>query len=130
MSAAITPKPMRSVVAYIVRDGLMLSVPRNTGEHAAPGGKVERDEHGEYEPWELALSREVQEEIGCAIISAWRVHSGCVNGYRVQIYRVEILGEPVAREAGTRIDWVRPGEIANGFASALHSVGVRMAGLI
>ena len=125
----------RAVVAYIVRESsdgiLMLSIPRrNTGEHAAPGGQVERDAFGEWESWEDALAREVYEEIGCRVIRAWRVHCGCVNGFHVEIYRVEVEGEPYAREAGSRIEWVPPVQIANGFAGELHSVGVRAAGLI
>jgi 8-oxo-dGTP pyrophosphatase MutT (NUDIX family) len=120
----------RAVVAYIVRDGLMLSIPRrNTGEHAAPGGQVERN-GDEWESWETALSREVDEEIGCRVLRAWRVYAGCVNGFAVMVYRVDIEGEPYAREPGTQIEWVTPEQIANGFASELHQNAVRAAGLL
>lgn len=121
----------RAVVAYIERDGLMLSVPRrNTDQHAAPGGQVERDANGKWESWEDAVTREVFEEIGRRVVEAQLVHRGCVNGFHVQIYRVKIEGEPYAREEGSRIEWVTPEQIANGFASELHSVGLKAAGLI
>ena len=129
MTATYHPKnqsELRAVVAYIVRDGLMLSIPRkDTGEHAAPGGRVE-----DGEEWLAALSREVAEEIGCRIVRAWEVHRGPVKTWSVRVYVVEIEGEPAAREPGTRIEWVQPSEIANGFGKELHREAVRRAGLL
>lgn len=111
-----------AVVAYIVRaDGLMLSVPRQDGQHAAPGGKVEPGETPE-----MALSREVDEEAGLRVLAAWRVHVGQNNGAMVICYRCEVEGQPTAREPGTCIAWVTPEQLAHGFGSrAAHGGACR-----
>lgn len=115
----------RAVVAYIERGGLLLSIPRPSGEHAAPGGKVELEE-----TWEAGLAREVREETGREIARAWFVHEGHWSGYWVCCYRVELDGEPFAAEPDTRIEWITARDLAAGFASPLHTAGLRAAGLL
>jgi ADP-ribose pyrophosphatase YjhB (NUDIX family) len=117
----------RASVAYIVReDGLMLSVTRpDTGQHAAPGGRLEPDETHEH-----ALSREIMEEAWTVVTKAWRVFEGVFNGWIVWVYRAEISGEPQAVEPYTRAEWVTPERIANGFASEMHREALVAAGLL
>lgn len=116
----------RASVAYIVRDGLMLSVTRkDTGQHSAPGGKLKPGETPED-----ALSREVREEAGLVITKAWRIFDGTYNGCAVRIYRAEADGEPEAREPYTRVAWVEPARLAHGFASELHKEALVAADLL
>jgi ADP-ribose pyrophosphatase YjhB (NUDIX family) len=127
-------KEQQAVVAYIRReDGKLLSVTRkDTGQHSAPGGKVES---GEVRLG--ALLREVHEETGLCL-NYFRVgapfYSGIhTSGRRVFAYLIAEdvwSGEPTAREPGTRVEWVEPIEIANGFGAEYHTKALRRAGLI
>lgn len=114
-----------AVVAYIIRDGLLLSVTRkDTGQHAVPGGKVE-----DGESLAEALCREVYEETGL-LVETWELvyvgtHS---SGRTVCAYRVTVSGEPVAREPGTSVAWVTADEIANGFGAEYHREALRALG--
>jgi 8-oxo-dGTP diphosphatase len=126
-----TEKEQQAVVAYIQNaDGKLLSVTRkHSGLHSAPGGKVEPGET-KIE----ALYREVLEETGVSIIG-WRlVYEGLHDsGRRVFAYLVEedwFTGEPVAREPGTKVEWVDPEVIANGFASEYHRKALQAAGIL
>jgi 8-oxo-dGTP diphosphatase len=106
-------KKQQAVVAYILRDdGKVLSVTRkDTGQHSAPGGKVESGETVID-----ALKREVREEVGIEVLTWTLVYSGLhTSGRRVFSYIVtRWTGEPIAREPGTRVEWVEPIEIASG----------------
>lgn len=126
LSSVEAEKPP-AVVAYIERDGKLLSISRkDTGEHAVPGGKCEDDE-----PLLWALTREVQEEAGVRILSAVEVYRGRhTSGRLVVAYRCTIEGEPVAVEEGTRAEWVAPEEIANGFGAEYHRLALVAAGYL
>lgn len=117
-----------AVVAYIEKAGLLLSVSRkDTGQRAAPGGKVDAGE-----PWIVAACRETIEETGLDIIRAYPVFVGLHStGCTVVTYRVgEWHGNPVAREPGTRIEWVTPEVLARGFGADYHRRALRAAGLL
>jgi 8-oxo-dGTP diphosphatase len=122
-------KEQQAVVAYILRDdGKILSVSRKeTGQRSAPGGKVEPGETL-YD----AMKREVKEETGCEVLTAYPVYDGLhLSGRRVTAYRVhEWFHEPTAREPGTRVEWVDPIDIANGLGSEYHSVALLVAGIL
>lgn len=122
-------KEQQAVVAYILRDdGKVLSVTRkDTGQHSAPGGKVE--------PWEtrlVAVAREVLDETGVEIINPDCVHEGLhESGRRVFSYLVtRWTGEPVAREPGTRVEYVDPIEIVNGFGGERARESLIAAGVL
>lgn len=118
----------RAAVAYVVRNGMLLSVTRkDTGQHAAPGGRV--DAVG-CEPWGEAACRELYEETGMAATSSRLVYRGWNGDWFVAVYLVEAEGEPIAREPGTRVAWVCPEEIANGFGAELHRKALEAAGLL
>lgn len=122
-------KEQHAVVAYIQNEeGKLLSVTRkDTGQHAAPGGKVEPGETiGE------ALQREVWEEAGIWIRHWEPVYEGLhSSGRRVHAFVVdEWHGEPVAKELGTRVAWVDPIEIANGFGADYHRKALKAAGIL
>jgi 8-oxo-dGTP diphosphatase len=124
---AVAGDKLPAVVAYIERNGKLLSISRkDTGECAVPGGKCESGE-----PPFQALIREVREEIGVRIVSATRVYCGRHTSGRVVIaYRCEIEGEPVAVEDGTRAEWVTPDAIANGFGAEYHRLALVAAGYL
>ena len=117
-----------AVVAYIQNDaGLLLSVTRkDSGEHAAPGGKC-----GANESFHKALCRETCEETDVVLVH-WRlVYDAQHLGHRVLAYRaIEWRGVPKALEYGTRIAWVTPEELANGFGAEYHRRALRAAKLL
>jgi ADP-ribose pyrophosphatase YjhB (NUDIX family) len=116
----------RASVAYIERNGLLLSVTRrDTGQHAVPGGKLKPKESPED-----ALSREIREETKLVITKAWRIFDGVYNGCLVRVYRAEADGDPVAMEPYTRVEWVEPARIANGFASEMHAEALVAANIL
>jgi 8-oxo-dGTP diphosphatase len=125
----MTEKEQQAVVAYILRDdGKILSVTRkNTGQHSAPGGKVEPGETRL-----VAVKREVKEETGVTIINPDCVHVGIhESGRNVFSYLVtRWTGEPVAREPGTRVEWVDPIEIVNGFGGERARQSLMNAGIL
>jgi 8-oxo-dGTP pyrophosphatase MutT (NUDIX family) len=117
-----------AVVAYIVRNGLMLSVTRkDTGELSFPGGKCEANEY-----LHNALRREMREEVGLTPIHWHLVYDGKhSSGRRVYAYRIlEWNGVPRAVEHGTRIAWVAPDVMANSFGADYHRRALAAAGFI
>lgn len=120
----------RAAVAYVVRNGLLLSVVRaDTGEHSAPGGKVE--------PGELfyeACRRELEEETGLIATFVRRIYRGPhrndAGDWDVCGFLVEAEGEPIAREPGTQVAWVCAEEIANGFGAKFHRKALEAEGLL
>jgi 8-oxo-dGTP pyrophosphatase MutT (NUDIX family) len=117
-----------AVVAYIVRNGLMLSVTRkDTGELSFPGGKCEPNES-----LHNALRREMREEVGLTPIHWHLVYDGKhSSGRRVLAYQIlEWLGVPRAVESGTRIAWVSPDVMANSFGADYHRRALRACKLI
>jgi 8-oxo-dGTP pyrophosphatase MutT (NUDIX family) len=123
----VLPAKARAVIAYIERDGLLLSVSRrDTGEHAVPGGKVEPGE-----TLLAALMREVREETNLEISDAVEVYRGPhTSGREVVAFRCTAHGEPAALEEGTRVEWVRPERIAEGFGAAYHRIALVAAGYL
>lgn len=118
-----------AVVAYIQNDaGLLLSVTRKgTGEDAAPGGKC-----GANESLHRALRRETREETNVELVH-WRlVYDGFhTSGRRIFAYlAIEWRGVPEALEHGTRIAWVTPEALANGFGAEYHRRALRAAKLL
>ena len=125
----MTEKEQQAVVAYILRDdGKILSVTRkDTGEHSAPGGKVEPGETVVE-----AMQREVHEETGVHVNGWLLVHEGLhESGRRVFSCLVtRWTGEPVAREPGTSVAWVEPIEIVNGFGGERARASLIAAGVL
>ena len=118
-----------AVVAYIQNEaGLLLFVTRkDSGEEAAPGGKC-----GANESFHRALRRETREETNVVLVH-WRlVYDGLhVSGRRVLAYlAIEWRGVPEALERGTRIAWVTPEALANGFGAEYHQQALRVARLM
>jgi ADP-ribose pyrophosphatase YjhB (NUDIX family) len=117
-----------AVVAYIQNDaGLLLSVTRKgTGEDAAPGGKCYPNESLRH-----ALCRETREETNVELVH-WRlVYDAQHLGRRVFAYlAIEWRGVPEALEYGTRIAWVTPEALANGFGAEYHRRALRAAKLL
>lgn len=118
-----------AVVAYIQNDaGLLLSVTRkDSGEHAAPGGKC-----GANESFHKALCRETREETDVILAHWCLVYDGLhTSGRRVLAYRtIEWRSVPKALEYGTRIAWVTPEDLANGFGAEYHRRALRAAKLL
>lgn len=125
----IVEKEQQAVVAYILRDdGKVLSVTRkDTGQHSAPGGKVEPGETRL-----VAVARETEEEVGIKIIDPDCVHVGIHESGRVVFSYLVIrwTGEPIAREPGTRVEWVDPIEIVNGFGGERARQSMVNAGIL
>jgi 8-oxo-dGTP diphosphatase len=127
----VVEKEQQAVVAYILReDGKILSVTRkDTGQHSAPGGKVEPGETVVE-----AMQREVHEETGIRINGWQLVHEGLhTSGRRVFSYLVEYVwcsGEPIAREPGTSVVWADPIEIVNGFGGERARASLIAAGVL
>lgn len=114
-----------AVVAYIERGGLLLSVSRkDSGLAAAPGGKLEPGES-----LRSGLEREVREEAGVEVVAAREVYRGLHKSGRVVVaFRCMIVGEPVAVEEGTVVEWVPPRSLAEGFAPEYHRQALVAAG--
>lgn len=109
---------LRVVAALIQQDGRFLLAERPAGKARAgmwefPGGKVEAGEEDE-----VALARELREELGVQTQIGSRV---ATNRHRysaelsveLHLYSVEILGEPVALEHAA-LGWFTPSEIPLG----------------
>jgi hypothetical protein len=78
------------------------------------------------------MKREVREEIGLEVLGWTLVHSGLhTSGRRVFSYHVwGWRGEPTAREPGTRVEWVDPIEIVNGFGGERARESLLAAGIL
>jgi 8-oxo-dGTP pyrophosphatase MutT (NUDIX family) len=124
-----TRSPPFAAVAYVRRGPLILAVSRkDTGELSAPGGKVEAGEHEKN----TAL-RELHEEAGVLGHSPREIYRGVDDlGHDVAVFLVEIDGdaEPVAREPGTRVEWVAPEALATGFCRNFHRRALIVAGIL
>ena len=118
-----------AAVAYIFRpsDGYVLSITRrDTGEHAAPGGKVEPGETPEQ-----AMRRELREETGlCATTARLCYEAWSPSGRYVYAYVVEAEGEPEAHEEGTRVEWVPVEALAAGYAPGFHGPGLEASAAV
>ena len=103
------------IVAALIRDqdGRVLLVrKRGTSAFMQPGGKLDRGEDDV-----AALSREISEELGCAIIRSSVRHVGEFDaiaanepGFRVQanLYRVDVVGEIKPRQEIDEAIWINP----------------------
>lgn len=99
------------VGAAIVRDGRLLAARRTTppvGGWELPGGKVEAGESPD-----AALTREIEEELGCGItVTGWLPGSVEVGpGLQLEIAVAGLAsGEPVPREHDA-VRWLRADEL-------------------
>ncbi len=99
---------MHVVAAAIVRDGRLLAAlkpagKRNGGLWELPGGKVEP---GETE--EMAIVREIREELGCEVRPVERLGEVEHDGVRLCGWRCELLaGEPKPLEH-VALRWLLP----------------------
>jgi 8-oxo-dGTP diphosphatase len=102
------------VGAAIVRDGRLLAARRTTPVAAAgrwelPGGKVEPGESPE-----TALTREIAEELGCAVIvEQWLEGEqpvGTTHVLRAAVCRLA-GGEPHPGVDHDELRWLRPGQL-------------------
>jgi 8-oxo-dGTP pyrophosphatase MutT (NUDIX family) len=133
--SGVQEKEQLAVVAYIRNsDGKLLSVTRkDTGQHSAPGGKVEVDGMGNpIETIVDAMKREVKEEVGLDVLAWTLVHEGLhTSGRRVFSFHVwGWRGEPIACEPGTRVEWVDPIDIVNGFGGERARESLIVAGIL
>jgi 8-oxo-dGTP diphosphatase len=104
-------RPRKLVVAALVRDGARVLVSRRRADQAMPllwefpGGKVEPGE-----PPEVALAREVREELGCEV-RVGRIHEVVFHAYEdfdlyMLVYTCTITaGEPAPIEVA-EVAWV------------------------
>jgi 8-oxo-dGTP diphosphatase len=102
------------VGAAIVRDGRLLAARRTTPVEAAgrwelPGGKVEPGESPE-----TALTREIAEELGCAVIvEQWldgEQPIGTTHVLRAAVCRLA-GGEPHPGADHDELRWLKPGQL-------------------
>jgi len=111
-------EPVRVVAAIIERDGKYLGCRRAKGKKLAgfwefPGGKVETSESDSE-----ALVREINEELGVAIVVQEFVAESIqdVAGTTIHLlgYRCTLLGEtPTASTDHDVLTWFKPEEFAN-----------------
>ena len=88
---------IRVVGAVALRGGQVLLAQRGPGSYEGlwefPGGKVERGEDDR-----VALAREIEEELGVAVVVGDFVAVGRDERIELHCYRVELRGEPEALE--------------------------------
>ncbi len=103
--------PLHVVAAAIMRDGRVLAARRPSGKRHGgkwelPGGKVEA---GETE--EVALAREIREELLCDVRPITRLGESEHDGLRLCGWRCELVGgEPTTTEH-SEIVWLAADEI-------------------
>lgn len=108
-----------SVMALIVKDGLVLTVTRRDkpDDLALVGGKIEPSDWTEgghdYQAAYRALCREVKEEAGVTVHKAqWLFERVRESGKVIWYYQVfEWGGEPSTTEPGVTVSWRRPSEL-------------------
>lgn len=109
------PKVVRVVGAAIVSHGQVLICRRKSGEFAGhwefPGGKIEHTESPE-----VALIREIQEELGVQIEVLGHLSEGSYSSPEIEIqlsvYRAALSGpKPITSSDHDQIRWVVPDEL-------------------
>jgi len=120
-----------AAVIYPLRRGRILSVSRkDTGVLSAVGGKREGAETSLQ-----AAIREAGEEVGVdedCLLDVQLVYIGVHAGRRIDAFTCVLSWDarPMAMETGTRIGWLWPSQIAQGFGGAFHRKALRRAGLL